>query len=56
MPQGQIQEQKLEQKLQQSISQQQLLQSQLVELPIQQLMERIETEMQPRTRNKLRGF
>jgi RNA polymerase sigma-54 factor len=45
MPQGQIQEQKLEQKLQQSISQQQLLQSQLVELPIQQLMERIETEM-----------
>lgn len=45
MPQGQIQEQKIEQKLQQSISQQQLLQSQLVELPIQQLMERIETEM-----------
>ena len=45
MPQGQIQEQKLEQKLQQGISQQQLLQSQLVELPIQQLMERIETEM-----------
>ena len=45
MPQGQIQEQKLEQKLQQSISQQQLSQSQLVELPIQQLMERIETEM-----------
>jgi RNA polymerase sigma-54 factor len=45
MSQGQIQEQKLEQKLQQSISQQQLLQSQLVELPIQQLMERIETEM-----------
>ena len=45
MPQGQIQEQKLEQKLQQSVSQQQLLQSQLVELPIQQLMERIETEM-----------
>lgn len=43
--QGQIQEQKLEQKLQQSISQQQLLQSQLVELPLQQLAERIETEM-----------
>lgn len=31
--------------MQQSVSQQQLLQSQLVELPIQQLMERIETEM-----------
>ena len=31
--------------LQQSISQQQLLQSQLVELPLQQLAERIETEM-----------
>ena len=43
--QSQIQEQKLEQKLQQSISQQQLLQSQLVELPLQQLAERIETEM-----------
>ena len=43
--QGQIQEQKLEQKLQQSISQQQLLQSQLVELPLQQLAERIETEL-----------
>ena len=61
MPQGQIQEQKLEQKLQQSISQQQLLQSQLVELPIQQLMERIETEMHDNpaletNRNKLRGF
>ena len=45
MAQGQIQEQKQEQKLQQSISQQQLLQSQLIELPIQQLTERIETEM-----------
>ena len=45
MAQGQIQEQKLEQKLQQSISQQQLLQSQLIELPIQQFAERIETEM-----------
>ncbi|MBP5338343.1 MAG: RNA polymerase factor sigma-54 [Prevotella sp.] len=43
--QSQIQEQKQEQKLQQSISQQQLLQAQLVELPIQQLAERIETEM-----------
>ncbi len=33
------------QKLQQSISQQQLLQSQLIQLPIQQLAESIETEM-----------
>ena len=45
MAQKQIQEQKLEQKLQQSISAMQLLQSQLVELPITQLTERIETEM-----------
>ena len=45
MAQNQIQEQKLEQKLQQSISAQQLLQAQLVELPITQLMERVETEM-----------
>ncbi len=45
MAQSQIQEQKLEQKLQQSISAQQLLQAQLVELPITQLMERVETEM-----------
>lgn len=45
MPQSQIQEQKLQQKLQQSISAQQLLQTQLVELPITQLMERVETEM-----------
>lgn len=45
MPQKQIQEQKQEQKLQQSITAQQYLQSQLVELPITQLIERIETEM-----------
>lgn len=45
MAQSQIQEQKLEQRLQQSISQQQLLQAQLVELPILQLAERVETEM-----------
>ena len=45
MAQSQIQEQKQEQRLQQSISQQQLLQSQLVELPIAQLAERINTEM-----------
>ncbi len=43
--QGQIQELKQEQKLIQSISQQQLLQAQLVELPIAQLIERINTEM-----------
>lgn len=43
--QSQIQEQKQEQRLQQSISQQQLLQSHLIELPIQQFAERIETEM-----------
>jgi len=43
--QEQIQEQRQEQKLQQSISSQQFLQAQLVELPITQLMERIETEM-----------
>ena len=42
---GQIQEQKQEQKLAQSFSQQQLLQAQLVELPITQLLERINTEM-----------
>lgn len=41
----QIQEQKQEQKLGQSITQQQLLQAQLVELPITQLLERINTEM-----------
>lgn len=45
MAQTQIQEQKQEQRLQQSISQQQLLQSHLIELPIQQFAERIETEM-----------
>ena len=45
MAQKQIQEQRQEQKLQQTISAQQLLQAQLVELPITQLMERIETEM-----------
>lgn len=45
MAQSQIQEQKQEQRLQQSISQQQLLQSHLIELPIQQFAERIETEM-----------
>ncbi len=45
MAQNQIQEQKLDQKLQQSISAQQLLQAQLVELPITQLVERVETEM-----------
>ena len=45
MPQKPIQAQKQEQKLQQSITAQQYLQSQLVELPITQLIERIETEM-----------
>ncbi|MBQ8158013.1 MAG: RNA polymerase factor sigma-54 [Prevotella sp.] len=45
MAQSQIQELKQEQKLQQAISAQQLLLSQLVELPISQLEERIETEM-----------
>jgi RNA polymerase sigma-54 factor len=43
--QSQIQEQKQEQRLQQVVSQQQLLQSHLIELPIQQFAERIETEM-----------
>ena len=42
---GQIQEQKQEQKLIQSATQQQLLLAQLVELPITQLQERINTEM-----------
>ena len=42
---SQTQEQKQEQKLAQSFSQQQLLQAQLVELPINQLLERINTEM-----------
>ena len=45
MNQSQIQEQRQEQRLQQTISQQQLLRAQLVELPIQQLEERVETEM-----------
>ena len=45
MAQSQIQQQKLEQRQQQSISAQQLLLSQLVELPIQQMTERIETEL-----------
>jgi len=45
MAQTQIQEQRQEQRNLQSISQQQLLQAQLVEMPIQQLVERIETEM-----------
>ena len=43
--QSQTQEQRQEQRLQQTISQQQLLRAQLVELPIQQLAERVETEM-----------
>jgi len=42
---SQIQEQKLEQKLGQSISHQQLLQAALVELPVAQLVDRINTEM-----------
>ena len=42
---GQIQEQKLVQKLGQSISQQQLLQASLLELPLTQLVDRINTEM-----------
>ncbi len=45
MAQNQTQELKQEQKLQQSISAQQLLQSQLIELPVTQLLERVETEM-----------
>jgi RNA polymerase sigma-54 factor len=47
MAQEQIQEQLLtqQQKLAQSITQQQLLQAQLTELPITQLLERIDTEM-----------
>lgn len=43
--QGQIQEQKLEQRLGQAITQQQLLHAQLVEMPLPQLLERIDTEM-----------
>ena len=45
MAQKQIQEQRQEQRQQQTISAQQLLQAQLIELPLQQLAERIETEM-----------
>ena len=45
MTQSQIQEQKQEQKQVQSFSVQQLLQAQLVELPVTQLLERINTEM-----------
>ena len=45
MAQSQIQEQKQEQRLGQNFSQQQLLQAQLVELPITQLLERVNTEM-----------
>ena len=44
MGQSQIQEQRQEQRQQQTVSIQQLLQAQLVELPVQQLIERIETE------------
>ena len=42
---SQIQEQKLEQKLGQSISHQQLLQAALVELPVAQLVDRVNIEM-----------
>ena len=47
MAQGQIQVQKQEQTLRQTqtITQQQMLQAHLVELPINQLIERINTEM-----------
>lgn len=45
MEQTQVQEQRQEQRQQQSISQQQLLQAQLIEMPVQQLIERIDTEM-----------
>lgn len=45
MPQGQIQQQKQEQRQLQSISALQLLQTQLVELPLQQMVDRIETEL-----------
>ena len=42
---SQIQEQRTEQKLGQSISHQQLLQASLLELPLTQLVDRINTEM-----------
>ena len=45
MAQTQIQEQRQEQKLVQSISAQQLLQAQLIELPVTGLAERVEAEM-----------
>ncbi|WP_027449232.1 RNA polymerase factor sigma-54 [Xylanibacter brevis] len=45
MAQIQTQEQRQEQHLQQTISQQQLLNAQLVELPLQQFIERVNTEM-----------
>ncbi len=47
MAQNQVQEQRLtqEQRLAQSITQQQLLHAQLVELPITQLVERVNAEM-----------
>ena len=45
MAQGQIQQLKQEQRQQQSISAQQLLQAQLIELPLQQMTDRIETEL-----------
>ena len=45
MEQTQIQQQKQEQRQLQTISAQQLLQAQLVELPLQQMTERIETEL-----------
>ena len=43
--QSQIQEQRQEQRLGQSITQQQLLQAQLIELPLAQLVERVNAEM-----------
>lgn len=45
MNQGQIQEQRQEQRLTQTLSQQQLLVTQLLELPITQLQDRVNTEM-----------
>ena len=45
MSQGQVQIQKTEQKQVQTVSQQQLLQAMLTELPVNQLIDRINTEM-----------
>ena len=45
MSQGQFQIQKTEQKQVQTVSQQQLLQAMLTELPVNQLIDRINTEM-----------